>query len=75
MPGVLQVGGEAQVQPRDSVRSGHGALAGIDLHANHPEVCGHCLYTLHEVLQRVGQYQQVVYIGLDEAHLGLPWHV
>ena len=60
---------EAQLQARDSHRSGHGAFAGLDAH--HPEVCGDGLNALDEVPQRVEYHQQVVYIGLDEAPLGL----
>ena len=67
VPWVYQVGTEAQLQARDPFRGGHGTLAGVELHAHHPQVCGHRLHALDEVLQRVGHYQQVVYVGLDEA--------
>ena len=46
-------------------------LRGVDLHAHHPKVRGHRLDALDEVLQRVGHYQQVVYVGLDEAPFGV----
>ena len=42
-------------------------LPGVELHAHHPEVRSHRLHALDEVLQRLGHYQQVVHIGLDEA--------
>ena len=64
------MGAEAQLQARDPLRGGHGALAGVELHAHHPQVRGHRLHALDEVLQRVGHHQQVVDIGLDEAVLG-----
>ena len=70
VPRVFQVGAEAQLQARDPLRGGHGALAGVELHAHHPQVRGHRLHALDEVLQRVGHHQQVVDIGLDEAVLG-----
>ena len=70
MPRVFQVGTEAQLQARDPLRGGHGALAGVELHAHHPQVRGHRLHALDEVLQRVGHHQQVVDVGLDEAVLG-----
>ena len=70
VPWVFQVGTEAQLQAGDPLRGGHGALAGIELHAHHPQVRGHHLNALDEVLQRVGHYQQVVDVGLDEALLG-----
>ena len=69
MPWVFQVGTEAQLQARDPLRGGHGSLAGVELHAHHPQVCGHRLHALDEMLQRVGHYQQVVDVGLDEALL------
>ena len=53
VPWAFQVGAEAQVQARDSLRGGHGTLAGVELHAHHPEVRGHGLHALREVLQRV----------------------
>ena len=65
------MGTEAQLQAWDPLRGGHGALAGVELHAHHPRVRGHRLHALAEVLQHVGHYQQVVYVGLDEAPLGL----
>ena len=71
VPWVPQVGTEAQLQAQDLLCGGHGALAGVELHAHHPQVRGHCFHPLDEVLQRVGHYQQVVYVGLDEAPLGL----
>ena len=67
---AFQVGTEAQLQARDPLRGGHGALAGVDLHAHHPQVRSHRLHALDEMLQRVGHYQQVVDVGLDEALLG-----
>ena len=70
VPWVFQVGTEAQLQARDPFRGGHGALAGVELHAHHPQVHGHRLHALDEVLQRVGHYQQFVDVGLDEALLG-----
>ena len=70
VPWVFQVGTEAQLQARDPLRGGHGALAGVELHAHHPQVRGHRLHALDEVLQRVGHYQQAVDVGLDEALLG-----
>ena len=69
VPWVLQVGAEAQMQARDSLRGVHGALWGVELDAHHPEVRGNCLHALDKVLQHVGHHQQVVYIGLDEAPL------
>ena len=71
VPWVFQVGTEAQLQPRDLLRGRNGALAGVELHAHHPQVRVHRLHALDEVLQRVGHYQQVVYVGLDEAPLDL----
>ena len=71
VPWVFKVGTEAQLQARDPLCGGHGALAGVELHAHHPQVRGHRLHALDEVLQRVGHYQQVVYVGLDEAPFGL----
>ena len=71
VPWVIQVGTEAQLQARDPLRGGHGTLAGVELHAHHPQVRGHRLHALDEMLQRVGHYQQVVYVGLDEAPFGL----
>ena len=71
VPWVSQVGTEAQLQARDPLRGGHGALAGDELHAHHPQVRGHRLHTLDKLLLRVGHYQQVVYVGLDEAPFGL----
>ena len=44
---------------------------GVELHAHHSKVRGHHLHALDEVLQRVGHYQQVVYVDLDEAPPGL----
>ena len=73
VPWVFQVGTEAQLQARDPLRGGHGALAGVELHANHPQVRGHRLHALDKMLQRVGNYQQVVDAGLDEALLGPSW--
>ena len=70
--GFFKVGGEAQVQTRDPFPSCQGALAGMELHAHRLQARGHRLYALDKVLQRVGHYQQVVYIGLDEASLGVP---
>ena len=70
VPWVFQVGTEAQLQARDPLRGGHGALAGVELHAHHPQVRGHRLHALDEMLQRVGHYQQVVDVGLDEALFG-----
>ena len=70
VPGVFQVGTEAQLQARGPLRGGHGASAGVELHAHHPQVRGHRLHALDEVLQRVGHYQQVVYVGLDDASFG-----
>ena len=67
VPWLFQVGTEAQLQARDHLCGCHGALAGVELHAHHPQVRGHCFHALDEVLQRVGHYQQVVYVGLDEA--------
>ena len=37
VPRVFQVGAEAQLQARDPLRGGHGALAGVELHAHHPQ--------------------------------------
>ena len=71
VPWVFQVGTEAQLQARDPFRGGHGTLAGVELHALHPQVRGHRLQALDKLLQRVGHYQQVVYVGLDEAPFGL----
>ena len=71
MPWVFEVGTEAQLQARDPLCGRHGALAGVELHAHHPQVRGHRLHALDEVLQRVGHYQQVVYVGLDEAPFSL----
>ena len=71
VPIFLQVMAEAQMQARDSLRGGYGALAGVDLHAQDAEVRGHGLHALDEVLQRVGLHQKFVYIHLDEAPLGL----
>ena len=68
---VFQVGAEEQVHARDSLRGGHGALRGVELHAHHPEVRGHRLHALEEVLRRARHHQHVVYIGLDEAPLSL----
>ena len=70
VPWVLQVGTEAQLQARNPRRGGHGALAGVKLHAHHPQVSGHRLHALDRMLQRVGQYGQVVDVGMDEALLG-----
>ena len=70
VPWVFQVGTEAQLQAREPLRGGHGALAGAELHAHPPQVRGHRLHALDEVLQRVGHYQQVIDVGLDEALLG-----
>ena len=67
----FQVGTEAQLQARDTLRRGHGTLAGVELHAHHPLVRGHRLHALDEMLQRVGHYQQVVYVSPDEAPFGL----
>ena len=71
VPWVFQVWAEAQMQAPDPLRGGHGALAGVELHAHHPKVRGHRLHGLLEVLQAVGHRQQVVYIGLDEPLFGL----
>ena len=71
VPWVFQVGTEAQLQARDPLRGGRGALAGVELHAHHPQVGSHRLHALDQVLQRVGHYHQVVYVGLDEAPFGL----
>ena len=68
---VFKVGTEAQLQARDPLRGGHGALAGVEVHAHHPQIRGHCFHAFEKVLQRVGHYQQVVYAGLDEAPFGL----
>ena len=65
-----QGGTEAQLQARDPLRGGHGALAGVELHAHHPQVRGQRLHPLDERLQCVGHYQQVIDVGLDEALLG-----
>ena len=73
VPWVLQVGTEAQLQARDPLRGGHGALAGVELHAHHAQVRGHRLHALDEMLQRVGHYQQVIDVGLGEALLGPSW--
>ena len=70
VPRIFQVGAEAQLQARDPLRGGHGALAGVELHAHHPQVRGHRLHALDKVLQRVDHHQQVVDVGLDEAVLG-----
>ena len=67
----FQVGTEAQLQARDPLCGGHGASAGVELHAHHPHVRGHRLHALEDMLQRVSHYQQFVYAGLDEAPLGL----
>ena len=64
------VGTEAQLQARDPLCGDHGALAGVELHAHHPQVRGHRLHALNEMLQPVGHHQQVVDVGLDEALLG-----
>ena len=71
VPWVFQVGTEAQLQARDPLRGCHGTLAGVELHAHHPQVRGHRLHALDQMLQRVGHYQQVIYVGLDEALFGL----
>ena len=71
VPWVFQSGTEAQLQARDPLRGGHGTLAGVELHADHPQVRGHRLHALDEMLQCVGHYQQVIYLGLDEVALGL----
>ena len=71
VPWVLQVGTEAQPQAPDPLRGGHGTPAGVELHAHHFQVRGHRLQALHEMLQREGHYQQVVYVGLDAAPFGL----
>ena len=42
----------------------------VELHPHHPQVRGHRLHALDEMLQRVGHYQHVVDVGLDEALLG-----
>ena len=73
VPWVFQVGTEAQLQAWDPLCGAHGALAGPELHAHHPQVRGHRLHALDETLQRVGHYQQVVDVGLDEAPFGLSW--
>ena len=54
VPRVFQVGTEAQLQARDPLRGSHGALAGVEIHAHPPQVRGHRLHALDEVLQRVG---------------------
>ena len=64
VPWVFQVGTEAQLQAPDPLRGGHGALAGVELHAHHPQVRGRRLHALDEMLQRVGHYQEVVDVGL-----------
>ena len=71
VPWVFQMGTEAQLQAQDPLRGGHGTLAGVELHAYYPQVCGHRFHALDEMLQRVGHYQQVVYVGLDAAPFGL----
>ena len=71
LPWVFEFGTEAQLQAWDPLCGGHGTLAGGELHAHHPQVCGHRLHAPDEVLQHVGHYQQVVYVGLDEAPFGL----
>ena len=43
VPWVVQVWAEAQLQARDPLLGGHGALAGVELHAHHPEVPDHRL--------------------------------
>ena len=48
-------------------------LLGFKLHAHHPQVRGHRLHSLDEMLQCVGHYQQVVDVGLDEPLLGPSW--
>ena len=50
VPWVFQVGTEAQLQARDPLRGGHGALAGVELHADHRQVRSHQLHALDEVL-------------------------
>ena len=71
VPWVVQVWADAQLQARNLLRGGHGALAGVEPHAHHPEVRGHRLHALDEVLQHVGHHKQVVYIGLDKTPFGL----
>ena len=71
VPWVFQVGTEVRLQAPDPLRGGHGTLAGVELRAHHLQVCGHRLHALDEVLQREGHYQQVVYVGPDEAPFGL----
>ena len=71
VPWIFQMGTEAQLHARDPLCGGHGALAGVELHPHHPQVRGHRLHALNKMLQRVGHYQQVVYVGLDEAPFGL----
>ena len=65
------MGTEAQLQAENPLPGGHGALTGVELHAHHPQVRDNRLHALDEVLQRVGHYQQVIYVGLDEAPFGL----
>ena len=50
VPWVFQVRTEAQLQARDPLRGGHGALAGVELNAHHPQVRGHRLHALDKVL-------------------------
>ena len=38
VPWVFQVGLEAQLHARDPLCGGHCALAGVELHAHHPQV-------------------------------------
>ena len=59
------------MQAWDAFCDGHGALAGFELHADHPQVCSHCLNTLSEVPQGVGHHEPVINVGLEEAPLGL----
>ena len=68
VPWVFEVGTEAQLQARDPLRGGHDALAAVELHAHHPQVRGHRLHALDEMLQRVGHYQKDTEQGM---HLAL----
>ena len=56
VPWVFQVWTEAQLQARNPLRVGHGALAGVEPHAHHLEVRGHRLHALDKGLQRVGHH-------------------
>ena len=71
VPWLFQVGTGVQLRACNPLRGGYGVLAGVELNAHHPQVRGRRLHALDEVLQREGHYQQVVYVGLDEAPFGL----